>query len=150
MTMSGRYGLVNRAWEDFTGRSRADVVDTQAGSHLSRAEQAAHEAQDAQLVATGMSVRYETTARHRDGTLRDVVMNKLLLPAESGRPGRIMSVLVDVTEFRHGERATREARDAAADASRLKSLADADADAAVAVAVAGRGGGRVRGRRTCG
>jgi len=122
------------------------VVDTQAGSHLSRAEQAAHETQDAQLVATGMSVRYETTARHRDGTLRDVVMNKLLLPAESGRPGRTRSVLVDVTEFRHGERATREARNAAADASQLKSLADADA----AVAVAGRGGGRVRGRRTCG
>ena len=110
------------------------MVDTQAGSHLSRAEQAAHEAQDAQLVVTGMSVRYETTAWHRDGTLRDVVMNKLLLPAESGRPGRIRSVLVDVTELRLGERATREARDAAADASRLKSLADA------AVAVAGRGG----------
>ena len=121
MTTSGRYVLVNRAWEDFTSHSRPEVVGTKAGSHLSRAEQAVHKAHDAQLVATGLPVRYETTARHSDGTLRDVLVNKLLLPEESGRPGRIMSVLLDVTEFRHAERATREARDAAEEASRSKS-----------------------------
>lgn len=121
MTSSGRYVLVNRAWETFTGLNRARVVGTTVGGHLSPKERAVHEAQDAQLVASGLPVRYETTAHHSDGTVRDVVINKLLLPTESGQPGRIMSVLVDVTEFRHAERATREARDAAEEASRSKS-----------------------------
>jgi len=49
------------------------------------------------------------------------VINKVLLPAEGGRPTGILSLLVDVTEFRNAERATREARDLAEDASRSKS-----------------------------
>jgi PAS domain S-box-containing protein len=121
MTTAGRYVLVNRAWEDFTGRSRADVVGTLVGQHLTRAEQQVHEVQDRALQAHGQPIRYETTARHREGTVRDVVVNKLLLPSESGHPSRIMAVLMDVTEFRDAERATREARDAAEEASRSKS-----------------------------
>ncbi len=121
MTTTRRYMLVNRAWEDFTGRDRKEVVGTVVGHHLSAEEQRVHEAQDAQLVATGQPVRYETQALHRDGSLRDIVVTKLLLPLEHGQPGRIMSVLMDVTEFRRAERAIREARDVAEQASSAKS-----------------------------
>jgi signal transduction histidine kinase len=59
---------------------------------------------------------------HADGSLRDVVIEKRALPgAEGGEPSGILAVIIDVTEFRAAERATREARDAAEEASRAKS-----------------------------
>jgi PAS domain S-box-containing protein len=121
MTIDGHYVLVNKAWEEFTGQHRAEVVGTRVGRHLPRSEQLLHEAHDRQLVASAQPVRYETMATHRDGSPRDIIVNKLLLPSEEGKPPRILSVLVDVTEFRNAERATREARDIAEEASRAKS-----------------------------
>ncbi len=119
--LSRRYVLVNKAWEDFTGRPRTEVIGRTVGVHLPTEEKLLHEAQDRALLASGLPQRYEATARHHDGSLRDVVVNKLLLPGEDGRPAGILSVLIDVTEFRHAERATLEARDAAEEASRAKS-----------------------------
>lgn len=116
-----RYLLVNRAWEAFTGRSRAQVIGTLVGAHLSPDEQAVHEAKDQLLLASGQAMRYEATARHQDGSRRDVQVDKLLLPGPDGEPAGILAVLVDVTEFRNAERATRQARDAAESASRTKS-----------------------------
>lgn len=115
------YVQVNKAWEDFTGLRREVIVGSPVGARLPPHEQRLHAAQDRQLVATGQPVRYETTLMHRDGTLRDVVVNKLLLPAEDVESVRLLTVIVDVTEFRNAERATREARDEAEEASRAKS-----------------------------
>jgi PAS domain S-box-containing protein len=116
-----RYLLVNKAWEAFTGRPRKQVIGTQVGAHLSLAEQAVHEAKDQVLLAHGQAVRYEAIARHHDGSLRDVQVDKLLLPGPDGDLAGILAVMVDVTEFRNAERATRDARDAAESASRTKS-----------------------------
>ncbi len=116
-----RYVVVNRAWEDFTGRQRSDVVGRPVGSHLPADQQALHEAQDQRMLASGQPQRYEAVVQHRDGTPRDVVINKLLLPGADGQPLGILSVIVDVTEFRNAERATREARDAAESNLRAKS-----------------------------
>ena len=116
-----RYLLVNKAWEAFTGRTRKQVIGTQVGAHLTLEEQAVHEAKDQALLAHGQALRYEAIARHHDGSLRDVQVDKLLLPGPDGEPAGILAVMVDVTEFRNAERATREARDAAESASRTKS-----------------------------
>lgn len=116
-----RYRLVNKSWEAFTGRRREEAIGAVVGGHLSLEEQAVHEAQDRALLASGQALRYAATARHHDGSTRDVQVDKLLLPGLDGRPEGILSVVVDVTEFRNAERATREARDAAESASRAKS-----------------------------
>jgi PAS domain S-box-containing protein len=116
-----RYVLVNQAWERFTGRERSQVIGQPVGSHLSPAEQRVHEEQDRRLRADGRPLRYEAQVTQQDGSARDVVVNKLLLPGADGQPEGILSVMVDVTEFRNAERATREARDAAEEASRTKS-----------------------------
>jgi PAS domain S-box-containing protein len=118
---SRRYVLVNRAWEDFTGRRRADVVGRRVGEHLNAEERRVHEAEDAKLLTSGQPLRYEATTRHRDGSLRDVVVHKLLLPGEGEGEVRVLTVLQDVSEFRRAERATRDARDAAEESSRAKS-----------------------------
>jgi PAS domain S-box-containing protein len=127
MSRDRRYRIVNAAWEAFTGRRRDQAVGHAVGAHLPVAERRVHEAADERVYATGEPVRYDARVAHADGTLRDVVVEKRALPADatglghSGEPAGILAVVIDVTEFRAAERATREARDAAEEASRAKS-----------------------------
>lgn len=115
-----RYILVNKAWEDFTGQTRSSVIGKAAGAHLHSDQRSASERKDQLLIETGRAQRYEDTYVHADGSRRDVVVNKVLLRDEEGQPAGILSSVIDVTEFREAERATREARDAAEEASRSK------------------------------
>jgi PAS domain S-box-containing protein len=117
-----RYRIVNRAWEAFSGRQREQALGAPVGIHLSPADRLEHEARDAQVYRTGEPLRYEARLHHADGSMRDVVIEKRALPGVDGNePSGILAVIIDVTEFREAERATREARDAAEDASRAKS-----------------------------
>lgn len=117
----GRYVSVNQAWEEFTGRRRADVVGQAASSYLSAEEAAMHSERDRELLRTGGRISYEASVMHRDGTRRDAVLIKVAVPGDDGTPAGILVVLMDVSEFRAAERATRDARDAAEEASRAKS-----------------------------
>jgi PAS domain S-box-containing protein len=119
--LAGRYVRVNRAWEEFNGRKREDVIGQPVGAHLSPEERIQHQVRDHALLGTREPQRYEARAMHADGNLRDVLISKVLLPPEQGVAGGVLSVLTDVTDFRRAERATREARDAAEEASRAKS-----------------------------
>ncbi|KPF50336.1 hypothetical protein IP87_10625 [beta proteobacterium AAP121] len=116
-----RYVMVNKAWEDFTGRTRAETVGQTVGGALPQSERDQHEAQDRALIEDGQPRRYEARARHRDGSQRDLMVNKLLVPGDEEQPACVLAVMVDVTEFRNAERSTREARDIAEEASRVKS-----------------------------
>jgi len=118
---AGRYVLVNQAWEEFVGRSRSEVIGSEVGHFLSAQDAELHAQQDARLIAYGGKLRYETQVQHRDGSLRDMVVTKVLVPGDEGGPAGILCTLMDVSEFRDAERATREARDAAEEASRSKS-----------------------------
>ncbi|MDC6170457.1 ATP-binding protein [Paucibacter sp. XJ19-41] len=116
-----RYVSVNKAWEDFTGRRRADVIGTEVGHFMPVAERAVHEAQDQRLLSEGGRLRYETQLLHSDGQRRDMVVTKVMVRDEHGEPAGILATLMDVSEFRDAERATREARDVAEEASRATS-----------------------------
>ncbi len=116
----GRYLSVNQAWEEFTGRSRGDVIGQSAASYLSPEEAAMHAARDRELLAGGGRIRYEASVMHRDGSRRDVMLIKVAVPGDDGGPSGILSVMMDVSEFRAAERATRDARDVAEEASRAK------------------------------
>ncbi|MDI4634359.1 PAS domain S-box protein [Pelomonas sp. V22] len=119
--MQGRYVTVNRAWEEFTGLKREQVIGGRVGSMLSMADRQVHERHDAQLLAEGGTLRYEARMKHAGGQPRDMQVTKVLLLDEQGGAAGILNTLMDVSEFREAERATREARDAAEDASRAKS-----------------------------
>lgn len=117
----GRYVSVNQAWEEFTGRRRDDVIGQAAASYLSAEEAALHNERDRELLLAGGRVSYEASAMHRDGSRRDAMLIKVAVPGDDGSPAGILVVLMDVSEFRAAERATRDARDAAEEASRAKS-----------------------------
>ena len=124
VTRERRYRIVNRAWEAFSGRRREDVLGKAVGAHLSEIDRRVHEAADERVYATGEPVRYDARVPHADGSMRDVVIEKRALPSEAregGEASDILAVLIDVTEYRAAERATREARDAAEETSRAKS-----------------------------
>jgi len=117
----GRYVMVNQAWEDFVGRSRAQVIGSTVGHFLSPGDADLHAERDAHLMAHGGRLRYEATVTHGDGSRRDMVVTKVLVNGGHGGPAGILCTMIDVSEFRNAERATREARDAAEEASRSKS-----------------------------
>ena len=116
-----RYLDVNRAWEQFTGRRREDVLGHKAGSYLPPEEAAVHDARDAELLARGGEMRYETLWRGRDGRQRDLLVSKSTFQDANGEPMGIVVCFMDISELREAERATRAARDAALDASQAKS-----------------------------
>ena len=121
LDVAGRYLSVNRAWEEFTGRRRDQVIGKRAAATLPAFEAAQHDAVDAKLLASGRGVRYE--AQHLDsaGRMRDLLVNKVVVPGRAGAPAGILCNFMDVTELRGAERATCEALDAAEEASRAKS-----------------------------
>ncbi|MFO1270864.1 MAG: ATP-binding protein [Rubrivivax sp.] len=117
----GRYVTVNRAWEAFTGRPREQVAGQVPARFLPPEEAALHESHDRALVAGGGQRHYECGFTHRDGQRRQLAITTAAVPAADGRPAAVLTVLVDISERSAAERATREARDAAEEASRAKS-----------------------------
>ena len=103
----GRYVLVNQAWEELVGRSRAEVIGEPVGELLSPEDVRLHSEQDARLMDCGGRLSYETQIPHRDGSRRDMVVTKVLVPGSPHGPGGILCTLMDVSEFRDAERATR-------------------------------------------
>ncbi len=116
----GRYVSVNQAWEDFTGRRRDQVAGRLAHDGLPGGEVRIQDERDAELLRRGGRVRYDATALHRDGTRRDLAITKAAVPGPGNQPAGTLVAFMDVSEFRQAERATREARDAAEEASRAK------------------------------
>jgi PAS domain S-box-containing protein len=115
------YLEVNRAWEQFTGLKREQVLGRQARSFLPPEEAGRHDAQDRELLAQGGEIRYEAPRADRDGRQRLLYISKSTFPGPDGTPGGIVVAFMDISEFREAERATRKARDLALQASQAKS-----------------------------
>ena len=112
---------VNRAWEEYKGRSRDEVLGRTIQSFLPPEEARAHGAANAQLVRWGGRTFFEVQVMRGDGSRRDTRVQKAAIADEHGRVTGVLSILMDISEFREAERATQEARDVAEEASRAKS-----------------------------
>ena len=121
LDLEGRYVSVNRAWQEFTGRRREDVLGRVAGDYLKPEEALHHDARDRHLLDVGGRLRYETSYAHPDGSRRALLINKVTVPGRDGRPQGILCTFMDVTELHDAASATQEARDAAEESSRAKS-----------------------------
>lgn len=117
----GRIVSVNQAWEEFMGRTRREVVGLRALQVLPFETEPLHADVLKRLQNEGGRVRYQASLPHADGSHRDVVITKVLVPGEAGQARGVLCTVMDVSEFREAERATREARDVAEEASRSKS-----------------------------
>lgn len=119
--MSGHYLDVNRAWLEFAGRTKSDVLGKRGDRFIPDAEARLHEAYDQRLQGSGLQLQYEAVHTRADGTKCDLLINKVLVIGRDGKPQGILSTFMDVTELRNAARATQEAREVAEEASRAKS-----------------------------
>lgn len=116
----GHYSSVNRAWENFMGIGREEVIGKPGAAFMPQTDADHHARGDAQLWRTGGTLRYELKLTHCDGSWRDVVVTKVRAPgAELG--ASLLCNMMDVSEFRMAERAKEKARAAAEESSRVKS-----------------------------
>src|SRR5256885_17181991 len=72
------------------------------------------------VMRSGQRMMVEARLPHVDGSYRDVQISKAAVKNAQGRITGVLSIFVDVSEFRAAEHATHEARDAAEEAFRVK------------------------------
>jgi PAS domain S-box-containing protein len=116
-----RYVSVNRAWEQFTRRTAAEVIGRPVGEHQNPQERALHLTHDAALLEHGGSCSYEAPYTLLDQSRRLLSIAKVAIPGADGLPVAVLNTFTDLTEFREAERAMAGARQAAEEVSRLKS-----------------------------
>jgi len=112
---------VNRAWEEYKGHGRDGVLGQTIQSFLPLEEARAHASANSQLVRWGGRTFFEVQVLRGDGSRRDTRVEKAAIADEHGRVNGVLTILMDISEFRQAERATQEARDVAEEASRAKS-----------------------------
>ena len=117
------FALLSRphAWEEYKGRERVIVLGKAVAECLPPDEVKVHQSANKQLLRWGGRTLVETQVRLGDGSRRDTRLAKAAIADEHGQVTGVLTILMDVSEFREAERATQEARDAAEEASRAKS-----------------------------
>ena len=107
---------VNKAWEEYKGRERSTMLGMALAERLPPDEVKVHESANKQLWRWGARTLVETQVRHGDGSRRDTRLAKAAIADEHGQVTGVLTILMDVSEFREAERATQEAREAAEEA----------------------------------
>ena len=118
--VQGRLQLVNRAWEAFEGVSRVAVMGRHLSTVVDPGKARTHAKADRHLLTHGGQTQFETRFRAHDGHWRDIRVLKAVVPDRDGNTTGILGVLMDISEFREAERATRAANEAAEDAAQAK------------------------------
>ncbi|HXF80877.1 MAG TPA: EAL domain-containing protein [Usitatibacter sp.] len=104
---AGRYLGCNRAFEQFFGLPREQVVGRTYPEISPGAPTDAQEHSDAKLLAEPGAVSYESTAISAGGIVRDVLVNKATFLDPGGDIAGIVGSLVDINERKKLEGATR-------------------------------------------
>ncbi len=116
----GRFTTVNRAWLELMAMEQDQVIG-RTSAQLYGDEAPLHVEQDQRLLQSEEAVSYENRLLRPGRAPRDTVVTKLRFTHADGSPAGIIGSIIDVTEFRNAERATREASEAAERAARAKS-----------------------------
>jgi PAS domain S-box-containing protein len=101
----GKYLGVNRAWEDFFGISRADIVGglVQNLYPTSPAVAARHAAMDEELWSHPGNQSYEIQIAMRDGRVRHTIYYKATFTRADGEVAGLIGTIVDITERKQAE-----------------------------------------------
>jgi PAS domain S-box-containing protein len=112
---------VNRAWEEYKGLERAMVMGRRLAGFLPSDEAQVAQRYNQQLLSLGGQAFFETKVLHGDGARHETRVIKAAISDVQSNVSGVLTIFVDVSEFREAERATQEARQAAEEASRAKS-----------------------------
>jgi len=101
----GRYLGVNRAWEDFFGLPRSEVVGGPVAEIYPDSPQVArrHHAMDEELWANPGRQSYEIQLVMRDGRVRHTIYYKATFQGTDGAVAGLIGTIVDITERKQSE-----------------------------------------------
>ncbi|HUL57598.1 MAG TPA: ATP-binding protein [Usitatibacter sp.] len=101
----GRYLGVNRAWEEFFGVTRAEMLGGKVGDLHSGSAAVAerHEAMDRQLWQSPGRQSYEIQLVMRDGRVRHAIYHKATFSRPDGEVEGLIGTIVDITERKQSE-----------------------------------------------
>ncbi|MEQ8181044.1 MAG: PAS domain S-box protein [Smithellaceae bacterium] len=103
----GRYTGFNKAWEEFTGRSRQELIG-KTDYDLGPVDVARiYEEKDNELFANPGKQAYEFLFKNGSGELRDVIFNKATTMGAGNRVTGLVGVVVDITERNRAEEALK-------------------------------------------
>jgi len=106
--LEGRYLRCNKAWLEFHGLGKSEILG-QTVFNVCPAEMAAgHRERDQRLLASPGVQVYEGQARSKDGSFRDVVFQKASYLDAQGAVAGIVGSLLDITELKRSTEALRE------------------------------------------
>lgn len=97
---SGRFLMVNRAWEEFMRLRRAEVLGRRNADFLPPAEAFVYDVHDARLLREGGEVHFEDSFKRADGTRRHVQVHKVAVTREDGSIVGLLAAKLDVSDFR--------------------------------------------------
>jgi PAS domain S-box-containing protein len=119
----GRYTGCNRAFEDFIGKGRDQIIGSTVYD-IAPAELAEiYHQKDREILGGRHPQSYQWKVQRGDGSSRDVIFDKALLFDERGEVSGLIGIISDITEPIRAERALRESEE------RYHALADATFEA---------------------
>jgi diguanylate cyclase (GGDEF)-like protein/PAS domain S-box-containing protein len=93
-----RYIACNRAFENYIGLTRAEIIGATVYDVAPAELAAIYEKADRDLLASGGTQTYDTNVRYADGSYRDVTFFKSVFYSEDGKPDGISGVIFDITD----------------------------------------------------
>jgi PAS domain S-box-containing protein len=126
-TREGRYLGVNRAWEEFFGISRADIIGGSVKDLYPRSPTVAarHAAMDEELWQRPGNQSYEIQLTMPDGRVRHTIYYKATYNRAGGEVAGLIGTIVDITERKQAEQREAIEHAVARHLGSTESLADA-------------------------
>ncbi len=107
----GVYRGCNRAFVEYLGRSREEIIGRTVYDVAPQALAETYDAADRALLASRGVQIYESAVRYADGSIRDVIFHKGVFLDERGEVGGQVGTILDITACKRAEKAQRESEE---------------------------------------
>jgi PAS domain S-box-containing protein len=119
--LEGRYVLVNRRFQETTGKDRTEVIGQTDHDLLPTRLADIYRSNDQHVMHTGLSIDFEEVGLGISGEPRIYQASKFPLCDSDGRPYALCGIVTDITERKQAEEAMAASRHEAERANRAKS-----------------------------
>ncbi|MDA8141799.1 MAG: PAS domain S-box protein [Desulfobacteraceae bacterium] len=108
---SGRYQGCNKAFEQFLGRSRNDIIGKTIHEIAPIDRALIHAKVDEEMLQGQETQVYEAPVRFADGSMRDVLINKSVVRNSAGHIDGLVGVMTDITGRKNAEQSLRQSEE---------------------------------------